>query len=255
MTKTRPVSSWVSWLAVRIGVLSVLVALWAAAIRVFGVPSYLLPTPSSVARAAALHPALLAERAGYTLGSAMLGLLISTVLAGGLAVTFLNSRLLARASMPLVVAFRSAPVAAIAPLVMLMTGRGLGTSVVVVTIVSFFPLYVNLMRGLGAPDRNAVELMRVTGATRWQQLRLLRIPYAMPFLFTGLRVAGGTAILGAMLSEWLTGAPGLGMLILDSGDMRQTELLWAATILSVLVALCVFWSTSLCERNFLSWRR
>jgi NitT/TauT family transport system permease protein len=222
---------------------------------VFGVPSYLLPTPASVARAAALHPALLAERAGYTLGSAMLGLLISTVLAGGLAVAFLNSRLLARASMPLVVAFRSAPVAAIAPLVMLMTGRGLGTSVVVVTIVSFFPLYVNLMRGLGAPDRNTVELMRVTGATRWQQLRLLRIPYAMPFLFTGLRVAGGTAILGAMLSEWLTGAPGLGMLILDSGDMRQTELLWAATILSVFVALCVFWSTSLCERNFLSWRR
>jgi ABC-type nitrate/sulfonate/bicarbonate transport system permease component len=255
MTKTRPASSWVSWLAVRIGVLSVLIVLWAAAIHVFGIPSYLLPTPASVARAAALHPALLAERAGYTLGSAMLGLLISTVLAGGLAVAFLNSRLLARASMPLVVAFRSAPVAAIAPLVMLMTGRGLGTSVVVVTIVSFFPLYVNLMRGLGAPDRNTVELMRVTGATRWQQLRLLRIPYAMPFLFTGLRVAGGTAILGAMLSEWLTGAPGLGMLILDSGDMRQTELLWAATILSVFVALCVFWSTSLCERNFLSWRR
>jgi ABC-type nitrate/sulfonate/bicarbonate transport system permease component len=255
MTKTRPASSWVSWLAVRIGVLSVLIVLWAAAIHVFGIPSYLLPTPASVARAAALHPTLLAERAGYTLGSAMLGLLISTVLAGGLAVAFLNSRLLARASMPLVVAFRSAPVAAIAPLVMLMTGRGLGTSVVVVTIVSFFPLYVNLMRGLGAPDRNTVELMRVTGATRWQQLRLLRIPYAMPFLFTGLRVAGGTAILGAMLSEWLTGAPGLGMLILDSGDMRQTELLWAATILSVFVALCVFWSTSLCERNFLSWRR
>jgi NitT/TauT family transport system permease protein len=255
MTKTRPVSSWVSWLAVRIGVLSVLVVLWAAAIRVFGVPSYLLPAPASVARAVWLHPALLAERAGYTLGSAMLGLLISTVFAGGLSVAFLNSRLLARASMPLVVAFRSAPVAAIAPLVMLMTGRGLGTSVVVVTIVSFFPLYVNLMRGLGAPDRNAVELMRVTGATRWQQLRLLRIPCAMPFLFTGLRVAGSTAILGAMLSEWLTGAPGLGMLILDAGDMRQTELLWAATILSVFVALCVFWSTSLCERNFLLWRR
>ena len=244
-----------SWLAIRAGVLAGLVALWWAAIQVFDIPPYLLPTPVSVARAVALHPALLAERAGYTLGSAMLGLLISTLLAGGISVAFINSRALARASMPLVVAFRSAPVAAIAPLVMLMAGRGLGTSVVVVTIVSFFPLYVNLMRGLGAPDRNAVELMQVTGATRWQQLRLLRLPYAMPFLFTGLRVAGGTAILGAMLSEWLTGAPGLGMLILDSGDMRQTELLWAATILSVLVALGVFWTTSLCERNFLSWRR
>jgi ABC-type nitrate/sulfonate/bicarbonate transport system permease component len=245
---------WTSWLATRAGVLACLVLLWWGAIKVFGIAPYLLPAPYSVAHAALLHPALLAKRAGYTLGSAMLGLLLSTGLAGALSIAFINNRALARASMPLVIAFRSAPVAAIAPLIMLMVGRGLGTSVVVVTIVSFFPLYVNLMRGLGAPDRNAVELMRVTGATRWQQLRLLRIPYAMPFLFTGLRVAGGAAILGAMLSEWLTGAPGLGMLILDSGDMRQTELLWAATILSVLVALCVFWTTSWCEQRFLNKR-
>jgi NitT/TauT family transport system permease protein len=255
MSNSRRTLSWLSWFATRAAVVAAVVVLWWAAIRLFAIPTYLLPPPGSVALAAMLHPALLAARAGYTLGSAMLGLLISTALAGALSVAFINSPLLARASMPLVVAFRSAPVAAIAPLIMLMVGRGLGTSVVVVTIVSFFPLYVNLMRGLGAPDRNALELMQVTGATRWQQLRLLRLPYAMPFLFTGLRVAGGTAILGAMLSEWLTGAPGLGMLILDSGDMRQTELLWAATILSVVVALCVFAVTSVCERNFLSWRR
>lgn len=132
---------------------------------------------------------------------------------------------------------------------MLIVGRGVATSVVVVVIASFFPLYASLMRGLGAPDPTAVELMRVTGVSRWQQIRLLRLAYAMPFLFTGLRVAGGTAILGAMLSEWLTGAPGLGMLILNSGDMRQTDLLWGATILSVLVALCLFWSMSFMERS------
>ena len=198
---------------------------------------------------------MLLARAGYTLGSALIGLAVSGLFAAGLSLAFTSSPRLAQASLPLVVAFRSAPVVAVAPLIMLMVGRGIGTSVIVVTIVSFFPIYVNLMRGLLAPDRNAVELMMVTGATRWQQLRYVRIPYALPFLFTGLRVAGGSAILGAMLSEWLTGAPGLGMLILSAGDMRETELLWAATILTVLVALGVFWATSAGERALLPWRQ
>ncbi len=240
---------------VRVAVLVGLVLAWRAMIAIWGIPQYLVPGPASVLAAAMAHAGVLLARAGYTLGSAMLGLGISGVFAVALSLAFTSSRRLAQASLPLVVAFRSAPVTAIAPLIMLMVGRGIGTSVIVVTIVSFFPLYVNLMRGLAAPDRNAVELMLVTGATRWQQLRYVRIPYAMPFLFTGLRVAGGSAILGAMLSEWLTGAPGLGMLILSSGDLREVELLWAATILSVLVALGVFWGTSAAERALLGWRR
>ena len=113
---------------------------------------------------------------------------------------------------------------------------------------------MNLLRGLSTPDRNATELMRVLGASRAQQLRLVRLPYAVPYLFTGLRVAAGSAILGALLSEWLTGAPGLGALILSSGDMREVELLWAAVILSVLTALLAFWATGAGERRMLAWR-
>src|SRR5258708_34731413 len=131
------------------------------------------------------------------------------------------SRSLAQASLPLVVRFRSAPGAAVAPVAMLFLGRGMITSMAVVTIVSFFPLLVNLMRGLVGADRNAAELLHVYGASRWQQLRYVRIPYAMPFLFTGLRIAGSSAILGAMLSEWITGSKGLGNLILDAGEMRE----------------------------------
>ena len=246
---------WCRHAAARVAVVAALVLLWRGAIAAWDIPQYLVPSPASVAAAAASHPGVLLARAGYTLGSALIGLAVSGLFAAGMSLAFTSSPRLAQASLPLVVAFRSAPVVAVAPLIMLMVGRGIGTSVIVVTIVSFFPIYVNLMRGLLAPDRNAVELMMVTGATRWQQLRYVRIPYALPFLFTGLRVAGGSAILGAMLSEWLTGAPGLGMLILSAGDMRETELLWAATILTVLVALGVFWATSAGERALLPWRQ
>ena len=91
----------------------------------------------------------------------------------------------------------------------------------VVSIVSFFPLLVNLTRGLAVPDQNTQELLHVYGASRWQELRYMRIPFALPFLFTGLRVAAAHAILGAILSEWITGSRGLGNLILESGEMRE----------------------------------
>ena len=239
---------------VRLAVVAGLVLLWQAAIAFWSLPAYIVPTPGSVGQAVLAHWRVLAARAGFTVASAALGLLISFVFAAALALAFTASARLARASMPLVLVFRSAPVPAVAPLIMLAAGRGIGTSILVVTIVSFFPLYVNLLRGLSAPDRSATELMRVLGASRWQQLRLVRLPTAMPFLFTGLRIAAGSAILGALLSEWLTGAPGLGALILNSGDMREVELLWAAVILSVLVALVAFWAASAGERRMLAWR-
>jgi ABC-type nitrate/sulfonate/bicarbonate transport system permease component len=100
-----------------------------------------------------------------------------------------------------------------------------------------------------------MELLHVYGASRWQQLRYVRTPYALPYLFTGLRIAGASAILGAMLSEWITGSRGLGNLILDAGEMRETELLWAAVLISVVIALLVFALTSAGERRVLHWRR
>lgn len=227
---------------------------WQLLVTGLRVPAYLVPEPLAVARAFGTNARVLAGAAGLTLGAAALGLLAATILALALAGAFSLSPGLARASLPVVIAFRSAPVAAVAPIVTLFLGRGLPTSVVVVVIVSFFPLFVNLLRGLAGADRNAAELAHVYGASPWQTLRLVRVPSALPYLFTGLRVAGAGAILGAMLSEWITGSRGLGNLILDAGEMRETELLWAAVLASVGMALGVFALTSWGERRVLHWR-
>jgi NitT/TauT family transport system permease protein len=230
------------------------IALWQVIVIAFHIPNYIVPLPQAVAAAFVLQWKLIAAQAGFTLTAAALGLTVSALSATTIAILFSLSRNLAQASLPVVLAFRSTPVAAVAPIMMLLLGRGIGTSMAVVTIVSFFPLLVNLMRGLASVDRNAVELLHVYGASRWQQLRLARLPFALPFVFTGLRVAGSSAILGAMLSEWITGSKGLGNLILESGEMRETELLWAAILTSVAIALSVFWATSAGERRFLHWR-
>jgi ABC-type nitrate/sulfonate/bicarbonate transport system permease component len=232
----------------------ILLALWQGLISGLHIPAYLLPTPAAVLAAFIAERRTLLAATGFTMTGAALGLLLSTLLAILLAVAFNRSRTLERASLPLVIAFRSAPVPAVAPLAMLALGRGLSTSILVVTVVTFFPMLVNLSRGLAAAERNASELLHVCGASPWQILWYLRGPAALPFLFTGLRVGGANAILGAMLSEWLTGARGLGNLILDSGEMRETELLWAGVITSVVVALAMFWLTSAGERRVLRWR-
>jgi ABC-type nitrate/sulfonate/bicarbonate transport system permease component len=232
---------------------SIFIALWYLVVAGLRIPKYLVPLPSDVATAFAVNWPVIASQAGFTLSAAALGLAVSTLFAAVVAVSFTMSRNLAQASLPVVMVFRSTPVAAVAPIMMLMFGRGIGTSMAVVTIVSFFPMLVNMMRGLASADRTAAELLHVYGASRWQQLRLVRIPFALPYLFTGLRVAGSSAILGAMLSEWITGSKGLGNLILDSGEMRETELLWAAVLTSVAIALAVFWITSAGEKRLLHW--
>ncbi len=230
-------------------------ALWQGLIAGFAIPAYLAPTPRAVLSAVQQHWKVLLSQTGLTLGSAAVGLLISTVFASAFALLFTISRVASQTAMPVLLVFRSAPVAAVAPLITLFMGRGIGTSVVVVTIVSFFPLMVNLMRGLASADRSALELLHVYGAGVWKQMFVVRIPYALPYLFTGLRIAGASAILGTMLSEWMTGARGLGKLILDSGEMRETEMLWAAVLTSVLVALAVFVLTSWGEARATRWKQ
>ncbi len=242
-------------LVIFIGVIAALLFIWQFAIVTFAIPPYILPTPLAVGKAFITSWKTLVDHAAFTLLSALLGLLASCCLAVGLAIAFVSYRSAAKASMPLVIIFRSAPVTAIAPLITLFAGRGLATSVIVVVIVSFFPIMVNMMRGLLSADTCAIELLHVYGASRWQSMRYVQAPYSLPFLFAGLRVAAASAVLGAMLSEWVTGSPGLGVLILESSVMREIEVLWAAVLTAVAFALILFFLTAAAENKVLHWKR
>jgi len=231
------------------------VALWQLATVVFRIPPYIVPSPGAVGQAFITSRKTLAEHAAFTLLSAFLGLIASCCLAVGLAIAFVTYKTVAKASMPIVMVFRSAPVTAVAPLIMLFVGRGLATSVVVVVIVSFFPIMVNMMRGLLSADLCASELLHVYGASRWQHIRYVQAPYALPFLFAGLRVAAASAVLGAMLSEWVTGSRGLGVLVLESGVMREIEVPWVAVITSVIFALIEIFLTAAAGNRVLHRKR
>lgn len=231
-----------------IGFLIAFGLIWQLAIWLLAMPPYLMPRPIEAAEALVRHRSLIFSNTLFTLAEAGLGLVISAFLAVALGGLFVASPVIQRLTFPWAVALRSVPVVAIAPIVTLMVGRGYWAGVVVVVLAAFFPILVNCMRGFVTVHRGPLELMHLYAASPWQIFWYVRFPYALGFVFSGLRTAAPVAVLGAMLSEWLTGNQGLGYLILDAAALRDLELLWAAIVVSMLLGLLIFWSTATLEQ-------
>lgn len=227
---------------------------WHGFVVLQDIKPYLMPLPQAALESLILNRSMIFGHLLFTLGEGVCGLAISTVLAIGTAGVFVVSPATAQATFPFAISMRSVPVVAIAPIITLIVGRGFWTGVTVVVIASFFPILVTSLRGFLGVRPAHVELMHLYGASRWQVLYLLRFPFGFPYIFSGLRTAAPIAVLGAMLSEWLTGTHGLGYLILDTASLRELELLWATIIVSMMLGLLVFWATATAERYFLRWR-
>jgi ABC-type nitrate/sulfonate/bicarbonate transport system permease component len=233
---------------------AVLIGLWKLAVTAFSVPPYIMPPPEAALSAFLANAGKIGMAVFFTLRNAAAGLAVAFVVAISLAALFVNSQRMTRAVLPIVIGLRTAPVLAIAPILIMVFGRGIGTAIAVVVIVSFFPIMVNAMKGFGSTRKNALELMHVLGASASKTFIKVRLPFALPYIFTGLRSAATSAILSAMLAEWLSGAPGLGTMILDAASYRKNDLLWAAVVVSMVLAFVIFWLTTTVERRFTSWR-
>jgi len=236
----------------RVGIWSLGIAatlvVWVLGLELTDTPSYLAAGPAVAFEAMIEERALILDGLRITMIEAGVGLAVSTTLALLLAALFVTLPTAERAMMPMALVFRSVPVVAIAPLIVLMVGRGLSTSVICVTIVTFFPVLVLATRGFRSLAPEMLELFRVHGATTSQIFRHARIPNAIPFIFTGLRVAAAKGVLGAMLAEWLTGSEGLGYLLVFASSRRQIGLLWATLVVATVSAIVIFQTTVAAER-------
>ncbi|MCX5513054.1 ABC transporter permease [Kaistia algarum] len=233
---------------------AILIGLWKLAVMAFSVPPYIMPPPEAALSAFEANAGKIGLAVFFTLRNAAAGLAVAFVIAIGLAALFVASDKATHAVLPIVIGLRTAPVLAIAPILIMVFGRGIGTAIAVVVIVSFFPIMVNAMKGFSSTRKNALELMHVLGASASKTFLKVRFPFALPFIFAGLRSAATSAILSAMLAEWLSGAPGLGTLILDAASYRKNDLLWAAVVVSMLLAFLIFSATTAVEKRFTAWR-
>lgn len=233
----------------------VVIMAWAGAIEVFSVESYFMPGPFATLETLVSERSELWAHTRVTIAGTALGMAASVVFAVSLAAVSVSSAIAGRALLPLAITLRSVPVVAIAPLITLFAGRGLATSVICVTIVSFFPVMVNTASGLRATTPEMRELMHVTGANRRQTLRFTQGPVAVPYLFAGLRSASAVAVLGALLAEWLTGVKGLGSLLTLAAALRDLELLWSVVIVATALSLVTFWGMQAIERRLVAWSK
>jgi ABC-type nitrate/sulfonate/bicarbonate transport system permease component len=232
-----------------------LLAGWEAAVRVAETPRWLLPAPSAIGRALVEERGLLLGHARVTLTEVLLGFALA-LLAGVLVAAAIDaSPTLERALYPLVVASQTVPIPALAPLLLIWFGYGLSPKVLVTALVAFFPIVVNTVDGLRATDREVLALLRTFGAGRWTRFRLARLPTALPYLFSGAKVAVAVSVIGAVFGELVGSDAGLGYLLTRSTAQFQTERVFAAVLLLGLIGIGLFALVALAERLLLPWRR
>jgi NitT/TauT family transport system permease protein len=224
--------------------LLLILAAWEAAARGFDAPAYLLPPPSAVARAAVAHRGELVKAATVTAWTALLGFASSAVGGALVAVVLSGSRLLERALYPYTVFLQTVPIVAIAPLLVLWFGAGTRAVAIAAFIVSVFPVIANTLAGIRGVEPALRDLFRLYGASRLATLLKLELPAAVPNLVTGLRVAAGLAVIGAIVGEFVAGfsesGAGLGILILASYRQLRTDLLFAAVLFASGLGLALF---------------
>lgn len=235
--------------------LLVVVGAWDLFVRVFDVPPYLLPSPFGVWQASVEEAGSLAAAAGITGAGAVCGYLVSLLLGSGVAFVFAQSSAIRSGCYPYAIFLQTVPIVAIAPLVVIWFGSGFHSVVIIASIISLFPVITNVTTGLIAVDRGLEELFRLHRASRWQRLRKLQIPNAVPHLLTGAKTSSGLAVVGAIVGEFFVGygttQHGLGYIILHSGPQLKTAQLFAATIASAVLGVLMFGLVSFLEHRIL----
>ncbi len=233
--------------------LSVLI-LWEVGTRAFAVPSYILPAPSRIATGfGAVNLARWIEHIWATLRVALMGygaaILISLPIAIGLA----KSKLLSRALYPLLVVIQSVPVVAVAPIIIVVLGTNDAPRVVITFMISFFPLVVSMTTGLMATPPELIELSRSLRAPQHREITQIRLPYATPYIFSGLKISITLAVIGAVVSEFVAAEKGIGYFIQFSTSMFKLPQAWAGLAILVAMSLILFQAVSLTQRLLFPW--
>ena len=199
----------------RLLLIAVFLLVWEAIVRVFEIPMFILPTPSSVFTALwrGITSSLYVDHIWITLSETLLGFILGTSLAFLFGTVIALSRPVEYFLYPFIVMFQSMPKVALAPLIIVWFGLGLTSKVVNAALVAFFPLMVNTIVGLRSAEEDKVNLMKSLAASRTQIFWMLQLPNAMPYIFAGLEIAMIFALIGAIVAEFVGAQSGLGMLI------------------------------------------
>jgi NitT/TauT family transport system permease protein len=221
--------------------------IWQAVTIVFSVPRYLLPSPLRVGEEIIDKAYLLTVHGLVTLSEILLGFALSVGVAVPLAVVMIYSRTIERALYPLLVGSQTIPKVALAPLFMVWLGFGLAPKILMTFMIAFFPIVIGAVIGLVTIEIELIYVARSMGASNWQLFWKVRLPYALPSLFGGLKVAITLAVVGVIVAEFVGADKGLGYIIQVANGHLDTPLLLAAVVVISIIGIALYLIVEQCE--------
>ena len=219
------------------------------------VPDFMLPSPGQTVSAFFHDFTLLMSHTKVTLIETLLGTLLGIAI--GLAAAFLmdQSDVAYKAMYPLIVLTQTIPAVAIAPLLVLWFGYRMTPKIVLIVLITFFPIAIGVLDGFRSCDPDAINLMRSMGATKKQIFRHIKIPHALPNFFSGLRLTVAYAVVGAVLAEWLGGFAGLGVYMTRVKKSFSYDKMFAVIFLISIISLLLIWMVNILQKKCMPWER
>ncbi|MHC9237462.1 ABC transporter permease [Pseudooceanicola sp. 502str34] len=227
--------------------------LWEICVKVFAIPEFLLPAPSAIWVATTEQAGLVWGHTLATLRTVVLGYGLSILISLPLAFALTSSRIVANAVYPLLILTQSIPKVALAPILVIALGANELPRIIITFLVAFFPLVVAITTGLLSVPGDLIELGRSYRATRLQQMVQIRMPYAIPFIFSGLKTAVALAVVGAVVGEFVTSDRGLGYLIQTSTAFFRMPLAFGAMLVLSLMGIVLFQIVAVAEKLLFPW--
>ena len=235
------------------GITGVLV-LWALLVYVLEVPPFVAPSPQAVVQTLIAKAGLLFDNLWPTAVEAILGFLVGNAAAILIATVFVHKKSMEEAFFPIVVLINTIPVVAKAPILVLLLGNGMEPKIAIAALVCFFPTLVNMVRGLESVNPQAMELMRVLSASKREVFFKLRVQTSLPYLFSALKIAASTAVIGAIVGEWIGSTVGIGALIIQATYNFDSALLYATVLVGSGFSVLFFLAITVAERFVVRWQ-
>jgi NitT/TauT family transport system permease protein len=236
------------------GSLIAVLVFWETIARGLAIPSYLLPTPSSILQS---FSSIGADRwmvhIWATLRVALVGYVLSIVIAIPLAIVMMRSPFLSKTLYPLLVVVQSTPVVAVAPVIIVALGAGDAPRVVITCLITFFPLVVSTATGLAATPPELIELSRSLRAPPWREITQIRLPFAVPYIFSALKISITLAVIGAVVAEFCASDAGIGYFIQFSTSMFRLPQAWAGLLVLAAMSLLLFQLVLFTQRRLFPW--
>ncbi len=234
--------------------IATLIATWAALVYLFKVPTFVAPSPQLVLATLVGKFGILMTNLLPTAIEAISGFLLGNIAAIIIATVFVHKKSMEQAFFPVVVLINTIPVVAKAPILVLLLGNGMEPKIAIAALICFFPTLVNMVRGLESVNPQSLELMKVLSASKREIFFKLRMPNALPYLFSALKIAASTAVIGAIVGEWIGSTTGIGALIIQSTYNFDSAMLYATVIVGSAFSVAFFLVITLAERLVVRWQ-